>query len=144
MIDHILIAIGEDRMNIDEVAEHAAEVASALGARVTLFRVYGESEFENMLDGFEYESADPADIAKRHSVVREAAEILRNAGVSLTVDAEVGSVPQRIDDYVEKNDVDHVYIGGRKRSPAGKALMGSNSQDILLRLSVPVTVLFED
>jgi nucleotide-binding universal stress UspA family protein len=144
MIDHILIAVGEERMNVEAVAEHAAEVASALGADVTLFRVYGESEYEDILDGFEYDSADPADMAKRHSVVRDAAEILRDAGVELTVDAEVGPVPQRIDEYVEDHDIDHVYIGGRKRSPAGKVLMGSNSQDILLRLSVPVTVLFED
>lgn len=144
MIDHILIAVDEKGMNVTEVAEHAAEVASALGAKVTLFRVYGESEYEDILDGFEYESADPADIAKRHSLVRDAAKVLRDAGVELTVDAEVGTPVTKIDEYVREHGVDHVFIGGRNRSPAGKALLGSNSQEILRTLSVPVTVMMED
>ena len=141
MIEHILIAVDEKGMDVTEVAEHAAEVASALDADVTLFRVYEQSEYEDILEGFEYESADPADIAKRHSLVRDAAEILREAGVNITVDAEVGSPTKMITEYVHEHDVDHVFIGGRRRSPAGKAILGSNSQDLLRELPVPVTVM---
>jgi nucleotide-binding universal stress UspA family protein len=144
MIEHILIAVDEKGMDVAEVAEHAAEVASALGADVTLFRVYRQSEYEDILEGFEYESADPADIAKRHSLVRDAAEILREAGVSITVDAEVGSPTEMIAEHVREHGIDHVFIGGRRRSAAGKAILGSNSQDLLRELSVPVTVMMNE
>jgi nucleotide-binding universal stress UspA family protein len=144
VIDHILIAVDEKGMDVGDVAAHAAEMASALGAEVTLFRAYGQSEYEEILAGFEYESADPADIAKRHSLVRDIAEVMRDAGVNLTVAAEIGTPAEVIGDYVRKHGVDHVFIGGRRRSAAGKALLGSNSQDILRTLHVPVTVMMEE
>lgn len=144
MIDHILITVDEKGMDVAAVAAHAAEIASALGAEVTLFRAYDESEYEEILEEFEYDSADPADIAKRHSLVRDVAETMREAGVDLAIDAEIGAPASVIDDYVRKHGVDHVFIGGRRRSAAGKALLGSNSQDILRTLHVPVTVMMED
>ncbi|KAB1185455.1 MULTISPECIES: universal stress protein [Haloferax] len=141
MIEHILIAIGEKRMHVEEVTEHAVEIASAVGADITLLRVYPKGEFEKRLEEFSYDSADPTDIAKRNSQVRDAAHIVRDAGLELTIAGVVGNPGTEVVSYVEEHDIDHVFIGGRRRSPTGKALMGSTSQEILLGLSVPCTVL---
>ena len=127
-------------MHVEEITEHAVEIASALGAAVTLLQVYSESEFDDILDGMEYESADPTHIAKRNSVVRDAASLVRAAAVDLDVVGKVGVPAEEVADYVSDHDIDHVFIGGRKRRPTGKALLGSTSQDILLALDVPCTV----
>ncbi|WP_416841426.1 universal stress protein [Haloferax sp. DFSO52] len=140
MIENILIAIGEERMHVEEITEHAVEIASALGAKITLLRVYPKGEFEQRLEEFRYESADPTDIAKRNTQVREAAHLVRDADLELTIAGVVGNPGTEVVSYVENHDIDHVFIGGRRRSPTGKALMGSTSQEILLGLPVPCTV----
>lgn len=140
MIAHVLIAVGEERMHVEEITEHAVEIAGALDASVTLLQVYTQSEFDELLNGLEYDSADPTDIAKRNGVVREAAGLVREAGLELDVVGKVGTPAEEVANYASDHDVDHVFIGGRKRRPTGKALLGSTSQDILLALDVPCTV----
>jgi nucleotide-binding universal stress UspA family protein len=140
MIERVLIAVGEERMHIEEITEHAIEIASALDASVTLLQVYTQSEFDELLKGLEYDSADPTDIAKRNGVVRDAASLIREAELELDVVGTVGTPAEEVANYVTDQDIDHVFIGGRKRRPTGKALLGSTSQDILLALDVPCTV----
>lgn len=140
MIERVLIAVGEERMHVEEITEHAVEIASALDATVTLLRVYTQSEFDELLKGLEYESADPTHIAKRNGVVRDAASLVREADLELSVIGKVGTPAEEVATYVSDHDIDHVFIGGRKRRPTGKALLGSTSQDILLALDVPCTV----
>jgi len=41
-------------------------------------------------------------------------------------------------------DADHVAMGSRKRSPAGKVVFGSVAQQVLLEADVPVTVVARD
>ncbi|WP_458210792.1 universal stress protein [Haladaptatus sp. NG-SE-30] len=43
-------------------------------------------------------------------------------------------------DAAESVDADRVYLYGRKRSPAGKAVFGSTVQRVVLDASVPVTI----
>lgn len=43
-----------------------------------------------------------------------------------------------LDEIAERGDVDRLVIGMRRRSPVGKALLGSVSQRLLLESPVPV------
>ncbi|PSP66736.1 universal stress protein, partial [Halobacteriales archaeon QH_6_68_27] len=38
-----------------------------------------------------------------------------------------------------ETDADLVVVGGRKRSPAGKAVFGSTAQEVMLESPCPVT-----
>jgi nucleotide-binding universal stress UspA family protein len=46
---------------------------------------------------------------------------------------------QRLVELADEVDADMVVLGGRNRSPAGKALFGSTAQEVMLGSSCPVT-----
>lgn len=141
MIDRVLVPTDDNPDRMLPIVEHAVEIVDALGASATLFHVYSEDEFERDLDGMDLDGADPADIAKRNKTVREVAGVFHDSDLDVSVEASVGSPGTEIIKYVEDHDIDHVFLGGRRRSPTGKALMGSVSQEVLLGVEVPCTVL---
>ena len=51
-----------------------------------------------------------------------------------------GSPSEEILEHAAEYDVDQICVGGRKRSPAGKALFGSVTQDVILGTHKPVLV----
>jgi len=141
MIQHLLIAVSDEGMDAQAVAAHAGELAAGVGASVTLFQAYTESTFDDWLDEMGYDSAPPEEMARRNSAVTDAADVLRELGVDRTVAAAVGDPATEIIDYVAENDVDHVFLGTRRRSRAGKAILGSVSQEVVLSVDVPCTVM---
>ncbi|NHN43227.1 universal stress protein [Halorubellus sp. JP-L1] len=64
--------------------------------------------------------------------VRRATEVLEAAGVEYALDEESGSPASEIVERAEDLDVDAICVAGRKRSPTGKALFGSVSQNVIL------------
>lgn len=76
----------------------------------------------------------------RVQTVRRAKEILEEAGV--TVDTrEISSPPSEgILSLADEEDFAEIVMGGRKRSPAEKAILGSVTQTVVLNADVPVTV----
>ena len=51
-----------------------------------------------------------------------------------------GSPSGEIIDYLDDHDIDQVVVGGRRRSPAGKAIFGSTAQKVTLSAPCPVTI----
>ncbi|WP_049987481.1 universal stress protein [Halobellus rufus] len=72
--------------------------------------------------------------------VREAADRLEEVGVEAELLEASGSPSDEILRYADDLDVDQICVGGRKRSPAGKALFGSVTQDVILGTHRPVLV----
>lgn len=140
MIETLLIAVDDDEAQMQPVVEHAAEIAAGLSAHVVLYHAYDPAEFERLLSSLNYESADPTELARQHSVVEEAAETLNDAGVEFSVAASTGEADEELISYIEAHDVDHVFLGGRERSPAAKAVLGSVSQQVMLDTDVPCTL----
>lgn len=64
--------------------------------------------------------------------VRRARETLEDAGVEYVLDEESGSPADEIVEIADERDVDAICVAGRKRSPTGKALFGSVSQNVIL------------
>lgn len=98
--------------------------------------VFADDEYDDVLDRLGFDEADgidPSEVAARHSTSREIAQALEAGGVHHEIRGdEVGSLAAEI-------AADRIIVGGRRCSPAGKAVFGSTVQEILLSAPCPVT-----
>ena len=78
--------------------------------------------------------------ANRVQSVRRAREHLEEADVEGQVRDDSGDTTEDIIVEAEDHDVDAIVLGGRKRSPAGKAIFGSVTQSVILNTDRPVVV----
>ena len=72
--------------------------------------------------------------------VRAVEDLLADRGVEFDVADTSGDPADVILDVAEDIDADLVVLGGRRRSPAGKALFGSVTQSVILHADRPVMV----
>lgn len=77
-------------------------------------------------------------IARR--VTKETLEDYTN----ITFEGRVGDPVDTILDEARRIDADYVVIGGRKRTPVGKAVFGSKTQSILLQTDLPVVTVMRE
>ena len=78
--------------------------------------------------------------ADRIQSVRRARDRLQDHGVETVVRDDSGDTTDDIIHEAEEYDVDAIVLGGRKRSPAGKAIFGSVTQSVILNTDRPVVV----
>ncbi|MEF8774638.1 MAG: universal stress protein [Halobacteriales archaeon] len=85
-------------------------------------------------------TGDNPNNASVHQVasVRRARDQLEAAGAEVVLDESSGPPAREILAAAGEHDVDLVTVAGRQRSPAGKALLGSVSQEVLLGSERPV------
>lgn len=143
-IETILIAVGpSDVERIGRLAEEAIDVAKPTGARVVLGHVFTQSEYEDTLERLEFdrdrEEVTPDDVARRLATIRDLGELLEEAGVDHEIQGYIGEHGQAIVSLAESVDADRVVVGGRRRSPTGKAVFGSVAQEVMLSAPCPVT-----
>ena len=143
-IDTVLLAVGPmDTVRAEELAETVLEIADPLDATVVVGHAFTADEYEEFREdlGFEerVENVDPDEVAKRRPPVGDLEEIFADAGVEYEVRGALGEVATEVVDMAVEVDADRMVLGGRRRSPAEKAVLGSVSQDIILQAPCPVT-----
>lgn len=72
------------------------------------------------------------------AAVRRTREVLEDAGVRVSLEESSGDPGRAIVELTDGLDADLICLAGRKRSPAGKALFGSVTQDGFLETDRPV------
>lgn len=120
------------------VAAEAARIAEAFDDTLHLVHVMSTSDFvgEAMSDAKTTGEVDMDDVRERAAEV--AAEMAADVEYSYEPVGLIGNVAPKVVEYVAEHDARYVVVGGRKRSPAGKAIFGSTPQSILLNASCPV------
>jgi nucleotide-binding universal stress UspA family protein len=133
------------------IVREAGAYAAGTDTELVLLTVVPESEFESTRRAVaDIGSSDAVYTLEQaeESAAREAADVaadvLADHDVSVTPVGTIGREADAILDVAAQEEVDHVFLTGRRRSPAGKALFGDVAQTVLLRFGGPVTLLMGD
>jgi len=148
-IETVLLAVGEeDDERIERFVEETVKVAEPVGATVTVLHVFTDEELVDAVDRLDFdtnvEDPGPDAVANRLASVRRVGNEFEAAGVDYEVRGEVGEPSTGINSVAEEIAADRVIIGGRKRSPTGKAVFGSTAQSVMLDATSPVTFVRSD
>ncbi|MFB6353351.1 MAG: universal stress protein [Halobacteriales archaeon] len=131
----VLMPVDTDEDRARYQAEYVASLPDAADSVevLTLFVFHGEGE--GLPDELK-----PFKTATRIPAVRHTKEWLEEQGVTVEVHDESGDTAQDILDGAERFDADAIVLGTRKRSPIGKAVFGSVTQEVILGTDRPVVV----
>lgn len=145
-LETVLLAVGEnDEEQTDAFGRIAVDIAGPADATVALAHVYSSEEYQNYRSQLEFDpdsEVTPDDVAKRYTPIRDLGDVMSDNGVEFSWHGRLagGDSPgERLVDLAEELDADLVLVGGRSRSPAGKAVFGSTAQEVLLEAPCPVT-----
>ena len=83
----------------------------------------------------------PEEIAKIELELEQIEEDFKREGIDGEVDqlARGFSPGEDLVMFAEENDIDHIYVGIRKKSRTSKLILGSTAQYIILKAKCPVT-----
>lgn len=140
-METILIGVRDDE-NAGRVAATATDLAGTTGAQVIVGHVFDPDDYDEVREQMRVEpdaevSAD--DVARRVNAVSDVVDGLRSDGVQTEVRGRVGEAGKELVDLAGAVGADLVIVGGRRRSPTGKALFGSTAQEVLMNAPCPVT-----
>lgn len=146
-LETVLLAVGEgDTDRTDLLAETVVDIAGPAGGTVTLTHVFTAEEFATVRDRIGYDpdsNIDPDEVARRHATTRTLEDDLAAASVEHSVRGSVGPHGESIVEVATEIGADLIVVGGRKRSPTGKAVFGSTAQEVMLNAPCPVTFVRE-
>lgn len=126
---HVLLPVDEDESRALTQANYVTSLPGEGEVEATILYVFTDDT--------------PSDVPRsvtRVRSVRRASERLEEAGVDVTVLEDSVETVENILRHAEEGDVDAIVLGGRKRSPAGKAIFGSVTQSVILNTDRPVVV----
>lgn len=147
-LETVLVAVGDDDdARVSSIAETTIDIAGPAGATVALVHVFSDDQYRSLSKKLDFDPTDevnPDTVARRHSMLRQLGDTLDDAGIGSTRHGAVGEKGEEIVELAETLGADLIIVGGRKRSPTGKAVFGSTAQEIMLNAPCPVTFVRAD
>ncbi|WP_336023235.1 universal stress protein [Halobellus salinisoli] len=147
--EELATALGVEHVVLHVMPQNAfdqfrSSTSGSSGRSVTTPASYGGSNQgpRESVQGDEYTVED----GERHAtgVARDVVRGTLDEPGETVIKGRVGEPVEEILAEAERRDAQYLVIGGRKRSPAGKALFGSKTQSILLEAEIPVVTVMSD
>lgn len=138
-----IVAALDDSNRAPTVLAEASSLASDLGEPLHALHVLRRARLTEVLEK-EVEGQDHTENYEVKRVGRDVVETAAaNGDVAHDVDdvetvVRIGDPSEEVRAYADDVDARCVVVGGRRRSPTGKALFGSVTQRVMLTASVPV------
>lgn len=129
---NVVVAVGDDEERAIDQAEFVSNLPESAEEVV--------AHVVHTLHGDEREVPEAMRRADRVASVRRALEYLEAKNVTAKAQDISEPVADSIIDLADDLDADLIVVGGRKRSPAAKAVLGSVTQQVILNTDRPVTV----
>ncbi|MFC7157206.1 universal stress protein [Halomarina halobia] len=121
------------------IVKEGHTLAEAFEDELRVVHVLSQSELRDIE---EHNVEDTGHPAGQDEVKEIAAEIASDIASEVTDEFEavglIGEAAKRIVRYAETTDARYLVLGGRKRTPIGKAVFGSVTQSVLLNADCPV------
>jgi nucleotide-binding universal stress UspA family protein len=137
-----IIAAVDGDTRPDRVVTVGADLAQAFDTELVVFHAMTEDEFDRRREEREYfvdHAAEDAAKTARWVVTGT----LDDPSIA-QVEGAVGEPVSEILDLSEELDARYVVVGGRRRTPVGKAVFGSVTQAVLLNAGRPVVTVMTD
>ncbi|WP_144925406.1 universal stress protein [Halorubrum salsamenti] len=147
-LDTLLLAVGPgDSDRTDQLARTVVDIAGPGGTTVVLLHVFTQEEYDSATNNLGIDDASEVtadDVARRHGTVRSISKTFEEDGIDYEIRGAIGTHADEIVRLATDTDSDLVVVGGRGRSPAGKAVFGSTAQEVILAAPCPVTLVRND
>lgn len=137
----MVIIAAVDKEEESNVVAQAKSLAEAYDDSVHVIHVLSGSEFVGLERTSVDRNGNAIDIDEVHSVARDIAlEITNELKSPHEAIGLMGNPAETAVKYAKDHNARYIVIGGRKRSPVGKAIFGSVAQSIILQADCPVVV----
>lgn len=138
----ILAAVGDSERSGNVIAE-AESLAAAFDEPLVALHVMSQEEFEERSDGRPGYSIETAESNAQQTAANAAGDGPDEAPVFEPV-GRVGGAASNVVGEATDRDARYIVVGGRKRSPTGKAVFGSVTQSVLLDADRPVMTVLDE
>ncbi|MDQ2052813.1 universal stress protein [Natronolimnohabitans sp. A-GB9] len=141
----VVVAAVDQSKDVQHVLEEGRELADAFDESLHVVHAVDSIEFAEAQREHVSESADGEGVLDRQQFAED-----RLRGLLGEEDGDVeivgldGDPAESIVEYATEHDARYVVLGGRKRSPVGKALFGSVAQSVVLSLDRPTVIVQPD